>query len=129
MASVAATVAASIIAEDMVKDDGGAEVIKLLEGDGYKRRVRRKKSHTKMGSVVAKQVAKQAAKQVAKRVTKQAVKRLAIRGAKELGKVAAAVGVGADAAINKMRGNGKRRRKTGHRKLCGGRRYRKKRSI
>ena len=84
-----------------------------------------------MGSVVAKQVAKQAAKQVAKRVTKQAVKRLAIRGAKELGKGAAvaAVGVGADAAIYKMRGNGKHRCKTGHRKLCGGRCYRKKRSI
>ena len=131
MASVAATVAASIIAEDMLKDDGGAEVIKLMEGDGYKRMVRRKKSHTKMVGVVAKQVAQQAAKQVAKRVTKQAVKRLAIRGAKELGKGAAvaAVGIGADAAINKMRGNGKRRRKTGHRKLCGGRRYRKKRSI
>ena len=131
MASVAATVAASIIAEDMLKDDGGAEAITLMEGDGYKRRVKRKKSPTKMGSVVTKQVAKQAAKQVAKRVTKQAVKRLAIRGAKELGKGAAvvAVGVGADAAINKMCGNGKRRRKTGHRKWCGSRRYRKKRSI
>ena len=129
MASVAATVVASLIAEDMLEDDGGAEVIKLMEGDGYKRRVKRKMSHTKMGGVVAKQVAKQAARQVAKRVTKQAVKRVAIRGAKELGKGAAAVGVGADAAINKMRGNGKCRRKTGHRKLCGGRRYRKKRSI
>ena len=68
-----------------------------------------------MGSVLAKtavrQVAKQATRQVAKRVTKQAGKRLAIRGAKELGKGAAvvAVGVGADAAINKMRG-GRRHR-------------------
>ena len=84
-----------------------------------------------MGGVVAKQVAKQAAKHVAKRVTKQAVRRIATRGAKELGKGAAvvAVGVGADAAINKVRGNGTRRHKTGHRKLCGGRRYRKKRST
>ena len=88
-----------------------------------------------MGSVVAKvaakQVAKQAARQVAKRVTKQAVQRLAIHGAKELGKGApvAAVGVGADAATNKMRGNGKRHRKMGgHQKLCGGRHYKKKRS-
>ena len=98
----------------------------VIKGGGGKR----KKSHTKMGGVVAKQVAKQAAKHVAKRVTKQAVKRVAIRGAKELGKGAAvaAVGVGADAAINKMRGNGKRRRKTGggHWKLCGGKCYRKK---
>ena len=131
MASVAATVAASIIAEDMLKDDDGAEAIKVMEGDGYKRRVKRKKSHTKLGGVVAKQVAKQAARQVAKRVAKQALTTLAIRGAKELGKSAAAVGVGADAAINKMHGNGKRHRKTGggHRKLCGGRCYRKKRSI
>ena len=115
MASVAATVVASIIADDMLKDDGGAEAITLMEGDGYKRRVRRKKSHTKMGGVVAKQVAKQAARHVAKRLAKQAVKRLAIRGAKELGKGAAvaAVGVGADAAINKMCGNGKRGLKTG----------------
>ena len=37
MASVAATVVASVIAEDMLKDDGGAEAIKLMEGDGYKR--------------------------------------------------------------------------------------------
>ena len=84
-----------------------------MEGDGYKKRVKRKKSYANMGSVVgkvaAKQVAKQAARQVAKRVTKQAVKRLAIRGAKELGKDAAvaAVGVGADATMNKMRGHEK----------------------
>ena len=133
MASVAATVVASIITDDMLKDDGRAEAIKLMEGDGYKRRVKRKKSHTNMGGVVAKQVAKQAARHVAKRVTKQAVKRLAIHGAEELGQGAAvvAVGIGADAAINKMLGNGKHRRITGggHRKLCGGRRYRKKRSI
>ena len=56
MASVAATVAASIIAEDMLKDDGGAEAIKVMDGDGYKR-VKRKKSYTRMGGVVAKQVA------------------------------------------------------------------------
>ena len=52
MASVAATVVASSIAEDMLQDDGGAEAIKLMEGEGYKRRVKRKKSHTKMGGVV-----------------------------------------------------------------------------
>ena len=79
MASEAATVVASLIADDVLKDDGGAEAIKVMEGDGYKRRVKRKKSHANMGSVVAKvaakQVAKQAARQVAKRVTKQAVKR------------------------------------------------------
>ena len=70
-----------------------------------------------MGGVVAKQVAKQAARQVAKRVTKQAVKRLAIRGANELGKGAAvaAVGVGGDAAINKMCGNEKGHQKKGGR--------------
>ena len=74
-----------------------------------------------LGRIAIKQVAKQDARQVARRVTKQAVKRVAIRGAKELGKGAAlaAVGVGADAAINKMRGGGR-----------GGRRcYRKKRGI
>ena len=72
--------------------------------------------------MAAKQVAKQAARQVAKRVTKQAVKRLTIHRAD-----AAAVGVGADAAINKMHGKGKCRRKmSGYRKLCGGRCYRKK---
>ena len=50
---------------------------------------------------------------MAKRATKQAVKRLAICGAKELGKGAAvaAVGVGADAAINQMRGGGRRKRR------------------
>ena len=37
--SVAATVFASTIADDVVKDDGGAEVIKVMEGDGYKGRV------------------------------------------------------------------------------------------
>ena len=133
MASEAATVVISMIVDDVLKDGGRAEAIKVMEGDCYKRRVMRKKSHANMGSVVpkvaAKQVAKQAARQVAKRVTKQAVTRLAIRGVKELGKGAAvaAVGVGADAAINKMNGNRKCRRKmVGHRKLCGGRRYRKK---
>ena len=86
-----------------------------------------------MGNVVAKvaakQVAKQAARQVAKRITQQAVKRLAIHGAEELGKgpALAALGVDADAAINQMHGKGKHhRKKGGHRKLCGGRRYRKK---
>ena len=126
MASLAASVAASMVIDDMLKDDGGVEATELMEGYGYKRKDKRKKSHVNMGSVIAKtvarQVAKQAgrqvAKQVTKRVTKQAVKRLAIRGAKELGKGAAvaAGGVGADAAINKMRG-GRRRR------------YRKKRGI
>ena len=90
MASVAATVVASMIADDMLKDDGGAEAIKVMKRDGYKMRVKRKKSHANMDGVVAKQVAKQAARQVAKRVTKQAVKGLAIRGAKEIGKGAAA---------------------------------------
>ena len=73
-----------------------------------------------LGRIALKQVAKQAARQVARRVTKQAVKRVAIRGAKELGKGAAlaAVGVGADAAINKIRGRGVRRI-----------RYRRKRGI
>ena len=42
MASVAATVVASMIADDVLKDDGGADAITLLEGDGYKRRVKRK---------------------------------------------------------------------------------------
>ena len=75
-----------------------------------------------LGRIALKQVAKQAARQVARRVTKQAVKRVAIHGAKELGKGAAlaAVGVGADAAINKIRGGGR-----GVRRI----RYRRKRGI
>ena len=117
MASLAASIVASMIIDDMLKDDGGAEATQLMEGDGYKRRTSKTKQHGKMGGVVAKtvirQAAKQAAKQVTKRVTKQAVKRIAIRGAKELGKGAAvaAVGVGADAALNQMRGGGKRKRR------------------
>ena len=84
-----------------------------------------------LARVAVRGVAKAIARGAVKTVTKQAVKRIALRGAKELGKGAAvaAAGAGVDVAINKMRGNGKRRRKTGHRKLCGGRRYRKKRSI
>ena len=113
MASLAASIVASMIIDDMLKDDGGAEATQLMKGDGYKRRTSKTKQHRKMGGVVAKTVIRQAAKQAAKRVTKQAVKRIAIRGAKELGKGAAvaAVGVGADAAINQMRGGGKRKRR------------------
>ena len=108
MVSLAASIVASMIIDDVLKDDGGAEAIQLMEGDCYKRRTGKTKRHTKMGSVVAKtvirQAAKQTARQVAKRATKQAVKRIAILGAKELGKGAAvaAVGVGADAAIVQM---------------------------
>ena len=118
MASLAASIVASMIIDDI---DGGVEATQLMEGDGYKRRDKRKKSHAKMGGAVAKvairQAAKKAARQVAKRAIKQAVKRLAIRGAKELGKGAAvaAVGVGANAAINQMRG-GRRKRKRRRRK-------------
>ena len=60
---------------------------------------------------------------MATRATKQAVKRIAIRGAKEVGKGAAvsAVGVGADAAINQICGGGKRKhRKRRHRKTIKG---------
>ena len=53
MASLAASVVASMITDDMLQDDGGEEAITLLEGDGYKRRVKRKKSHANMGSVLA----------------------------------------------------------------------------
>ena len=53
MASVAATVVASMIADDVLQDDGGAEAITLMEGDGYKRRVKRKTSHANIGGVVA----------------------------------------------------------------------------
>ena len=42
MASLAASVAASMVIDDMLKDDGGVEATKLKEGDGYKRRVKRK---------------------------------------------------------------------------------------
>ena len=58
------------------------------------------------------QAVKQTARQVAKRATKQAVKRLAICGAKEIGKGAAvaAGGVGADAASTQMWGGRRKRR-------------------
>ena len=126
MVSLAASIVASMIIDDMLKDDGGAEATELMEGDGYKRRTDKSKRYVKMGSVVAKTVirhaAKQAARQVAKRATKQAFKRIAIRGAKDLGKGAAvaAVGVGADAAITQMRGGRRKCRKRRRRKTIKG---------
>ena len=53
MASLAASIVASMIIDDMLKDDGGAEATQLMEGDGYKRRTSKTKSHVKMGGVVA----------------------------------------------------------------------------
>ena len=106
-----------MVIDDMLRDDGREAAIELMEGRGYKRRVDKWKSNANMGGVAAKvairQAAKQAARQVAKGVTKQSVKRLAIHGAKELenGAAVAVVGVGADAAISKMRGGGRKRRK------------------
>ena len=125
MASLATSIVASMVIDDMLKDDSGV-VTQLLEGDDYKRRRYKLKSHVKTGGVVAKvavrqaakQVAKQAARQVAKRVTKQAVQRIAIRGAKESGRGSAVstVGIGADAAINRTGGGGRRRRRKGRRR-------------
>ena len=53
MASLAASIVASMIIDDMLKDDGGAGAAQLMEGDGYKRRTSKTKSHVKMGGVVA----------------------------------------------------------------------------
>ena len=105
------------VPDEMLGDDGGEAAIEVMEGQGYKRRVDKWKSNRNMGGVAVKvairQAAKQAARQVAKGVTKQSGKRLAIPVAKELGKGAAVavVGMGADAAISKMRGGGRKRRK------------------
>ena len=60
-ALLAASIVASIILDDMLQDDGGVEVTQLMEGDGYKRRTGRTKSHAKMGGVVANTVIRQAA--------------------------------------------------------------------
>ena len=113
MASLAASILASMIIDDMLKDDGGAEATQLMEGDGYKRRTGKTKWHAKMGSTVAKvairQAAKQGARQVATRATKRAVKSLAIHGAQELG-----------AAINQMRGGKRKHRKRRRRKTIKG---------
>ena len=117
MASLAASIVALMVIDDMLIDDDGVEATQVMEGGGYKRRTGKTKSYVKMGRIGAKtvkrQAAKQAARQVAKRATKQAVTRLPIRGAKEIGKGAAvaAVGVGADAATNQMHGAKRKCRK------------------
>ncbi len=53
MASLAASVIASIVIDDMLKDDGGKEVDELM-GDGY-RPIKQKLSRhlSKMGGVLA----------------------------------------------------------------------------
>ena len=56
MASLQTSIVVSMIIDDMLKDDGGAEATQLMEGDGYKRRTGKTKWHAKMGSVVAKTV-------------------------------------------------------------------------
>ena len=47
MASLAASIVASMIIDDMLKDDGGVEATQLMEGDGYKRRTGKTKRHAK----------------------------------------------------------------------------------
>ena len=51
MVTLAGSVVASMVIDDMLKDDGGLEATQLLAGDGYKRR--KYKSHAQMGSVAA----------------------------------------------------------------------------
>ena len=65
-----------MIINDMLKDDGGAEAAQLMEGDGYKRRTSKTKSHVKMGGVVAKTVLCQAVKQATRQVAKRAKNKL-----------------------------------------------------
>lgn len=126
MASIAASVVASMLIDDMLKDDGGVEATKLMTGEGkYKRdRIRKRerrgeRKSTNMGSAIARVAARQAIKQavrqggraIAKRVSKQAVKKIALRGAKKAAKGGAivAAGYGLDTAMRKMQGGRKRR--------------------
>ena len=118
MAGLATSIAISMVLDDMLKDDGGVEAMKLMSGEGYKRESR-SRTGRKMGGAIAKatikqavkQGAKQVARQAARKVTKQTVKRLAVKGAKELAKGATVAGVGyaADRAMTGGR-HGRRRR-------------------
>ncbi len=114
MASLAASVIASMVIDDMLKDDGGKEVAEMM-GGGYKFTKQRLNHHLKkMGSALTRVAVRQALRKggqmAAKRLTKQAVKRLAIKGAKSAAKAAAAGGIGlaADAILKnkKINGNG-----------------------
>ena len=100
MAGLATSVVFSIVIDDMIKDDGGAEMEKILSGEGYKRGSHLRKNQ-KMGGVIGKTAIRQAARAAAKQVSRKAVKRLAIRGAKGLAKGAltAGMGVGAEYAL------------------------------
>ena len=96
MAGLAISVAISMVIDDILKNDGGAEMEKILSGEGYKRRSHHRQEQ-KMGGAIAKATIRQAAGAAARQVTKKAVKRLAVRGAKGLAKGAltADLGVGA----------------------------------
>ncbi len=117
MATLAASVIASMVIDDMLKDDSGKEVDELM-GDGYKGVKQKFARHlAKMGSVLVRSAAKVALKKCGKLVTKQALKRLALKGAKVAAKSAlqAGAGLAADAALRKMSGNGMRKkRRTGY---------------
>ena len=120
MAGLATSIAISMVLDDMLKDDGGVEAMKLMSGGGYKKGSRSRKRR-KMGAAIAKatikqavkQGARQVARQAAKRVTKKAVKRLAIKGVKDLAKGAVVAGIGyaADKAMNGGRRKKRRRQR------------------
>ena len=106
---------ASMLIDDMLKDDGGAEAAQLMYGEGFKRKPSNKKN-IEMGAVASRIAIGQLAKQAAIVVTKQAVKQIAKRGAKELAK-GAALGIDVDAAMKWGRKRRRRRkRKTIRRK-------------
>ena len=129
MAGLAASVVVSMVIDDILKDDGGAEMENSLRGEGYKRRSRHRLTRQKMGGAIAKATIRQAARAAARQVTKKAVKRLAVRGAKGLAKGAltASLGIGTDYAIQEMQGGSRSRSRGRSRVRRVGRRCRRNR--
>ena len=74
MTGLATLVVVSMVIDDMINDDGGAEMEGILSGEGYKRAPHARKNQ-KMGGAIAKATIRQAAKAAAKAVARQAMKK------------------------------------------------------
>ena len=129
MATLAASIIASMVIDDMLKDDGGVEATKLMFGRGkYKRHkvrheIQKKNATEKMGAA-ASTLARAGARVATKSAAKAAARAAAKAAAK--GAINAGASFGADAVFRKLSG-GKRRRKAkrvAKRKIIGGKRKR-----